>query len=737
MSNHVNPEAAISAERHRLDIVTGVAPADAPPGEPPLPGAGLDLLLSPRSVAVIGASSNPATIGHQIFRNFAGYGYTGVVYPVNPKAKAVASVRAYPTIADVPEPPDMALVVVPKERVIDVATECGEAGVRSLVVISAGFREVGGEGVEREQELARIVRRYGMRMVGPNCMGVLNSDPAVSMNATFATVIPPFGYAAFVSQSGALGVNVLDHAREYGFGISQFVSIGNKADVSGNDLLVAWEHHPAVKVILMYVESFGNPRNFLEIAARITRHKPIIAVKSGRSRAGARAASSHTGALAASDTAVDALLAQAGVMRAGSIEELFDMAMAFGARALPRTRRTAVLTNAGGPGILAADAMETYGLELVELAAATVSELQPLFPTEASLRNPIDMVASARPVDYATALSALLRDPGVDAVLPIFVPPFAIRQEDVAKALVMGAGADASKPVIAVLMGREGLQKGRADLRDAGIPAYTFPESAARALAALNRHRERSEQPPVLPADFEVDRSTAAAIIARARAAGRDRLTTAEALAVIGAYGIPTADARLASNAEAAVSAADAIGYPVALKIQSAHIDHKSDLGGVHVGIESGAALRRIHDEMIERVKRDAPGAHVDGVLVQRMVSGGLETIVGISREPGYERCPLVMFGLGGIFVESIGDVVFGMAPLDRARAEAMVAGIRGATLLSGTRGRAAVDRGALAEALCRIGRLAEDFPEISELDVNPLIALSEGAVAVDARIRI
>jgi acetate---CoA ligase (ADP-forming) len=702
-----------------------------------MPGAGISSLLAPRSVAVIGASSNPASIGHQVFRNFATYGYRGVVYPVNQTAAAVASVRAYPSVCEIPEAPEMAVIVVPRDRVIEVATECGEAGVRALVVISAGFREIGGEGVGRERELTRIARHYGMRMVGPNCMGVLNADPAVSMNATFATVMPPFGHAAFVSQSGALGLNVLDHAREYGFGISQFVSVGNKADVSGNDLLLAWEHDPTVRVIMMYVESFGNPRNFLEIASRITRHKPIIAVKSGRSRAGARAASSHTGALAASDVAVDALMTQAGVLRAASIEELFDMAMAFESRALPRSRRTAVLTNAGGPGIMAADELERCGLDLVELGAGTVAELAKILPSEASLRNPLDMIASAQPKNYAAALAAMLRDPDVDAVLPIFIPPFAIRQEDVAQALVAGAAVDPSKPVVAVLMGREGLPQGRSELRDAGIPAYIFPESAARALAALNRHRERIERPLAPCPEVEVDRAAADSIMLSVRESGRTRLSTAEALALVEAYGIPTAAARSAASLEAAVEAAAATGYPVALKVQSEEIDHKSDIGGVRVGISTEAELRNAYMEMLESVTRGAPTARVESILVQRMVSGGLETIVGITREPGYERCPLVMFGLGGIFVEAIGDVTFGVAPLDRGRAEEMVNGIRGAKMLSGMRGRPAVDRMALVSALCRVARLAEDFPEIQELDINPLIALPDGVVAVDGRVRI
>jgi acetate---CoA ligase (ADP-forming) len=393
----------------------------------------LGVLLAPATIAVIGASRRENTIGHQILHNLLTFGFTGAVYPVNPSARSICGVRAYRHVVDAPDPVDVGIIVVPKERVVEAVDECGTAGVKGVVVISAGFREVGPDGRAREQALLEVVRRRAMRMIGPNCMGVINCDPTYSMNATFTATMPPFGRAAFVSQSGALGLSVLDYAREYGIGISQFVSVGNKADVSGNDLLMQWEHDPSVGVILMYVESFGNPVRFLEIARRITKHKPIIAVKSGRSRAGARAASSHTGALAASDAAVDAMLAQAGVLRASTVEELFEMATAFGVRALPRSRRTAVLTNAGGPGILAADALDACGLDLADLSPATVETLKPLFPPEASIHNPLDMIASATPAGYRAAMAALLSDPAIDAVVPIFVPPFGVKQEDVAE----------------------------------------------------------------------------------------------------------------------------------------------------------------------------------------------------------------------------------------------------------------------------------------------------------------
>ncbi|HEY5489900.1 MAG TPA: acetate--CoA ligase family protein [Gemmatimonadaceae bacterium] len=704
------------------------------PGVSPRASA-LAALLAPRSIAVIGASRRVEHIGHEILSNLISYGFTGAVYPVNPGASSICSVRAYRSIGEVPEACDMAVIVVPKERVLDIAEQCGAAKVRGLVVISAGFREIGGDGVDREVRLMEIVRRHGMRMIGPNCMGVVNTDPAVSMNATFATTMPPFGPAAFVSQSGALGLSVLDYAREYGIGISQFVSVGNKPDVSGNDLLLLWEHDPAVRLILMYVESFGNPRRFLEVASRITKKKPIIVVKAGRSRAGARAASSHTGALAANDVAVEALLTQAGVLRAASVEELFDMAMGFGVHTMPRSRRTAVLTNAGGPGILAADAMETQGLQLVELSPATVEALRPLFPAEASIRNPLDMIASADAAGYKAALTAFLADPAIDAVVPIFVPPFGVRQEDVAEAIVSAARTEPGKPMLAVLMGRKGLPQGRAELHEAGIPAYIFPESAARALNALNRQREWVERPAAAVVRRDVNQATVEQVFDGARRERREQLTLIEALVVLDAYGISCAAARLATRADELLSAGDAVGYPLAMKLASPDITHKTDVGGVRLGLATPAALRAAWEAMMDEVRRKAPDARIEGVLLQRMVEGGRETIAGIARDPSFG--PQLMFGLGGIFVEALQDVVFRIAPIDDAQARDMVHGVRGISVLRGLRGAAPVDEAALTDALCRLGQLAADFPQVAELDINPLLAFERGVIAVDARVRL
>ena len=694
---------------------------------------GLTPLLAPRSIAVIGASRTPRTMGHQILTNLLQQGYTGAVYPVNPNAHAVGAVRAYPDIASVPDTVDLAVVVVPRDQVIDVAEQCGNAGVRGLAVISAGFREIGPSGAVRERELLELVRRHGMRMVGPNCMGIINSAPGVSMNATFAPVMPPFGHAAFVSQSGALGVSVIDYAREYGIGISQFVSVGNKADVSGNDLLQHWEQDPTVKVILMYVENFGNPAKFLENASRITRVKPIVVVKAGRTESGARAAVSHTGALAASDIAVDALLTQAGVLRAGSIEELFDITMAFGVQTLPRSRRTAVVTNAGGPGILAADAMEGVGLQLQTFSNATVDAIRPLLPPETPVGNPLDLIASATPAGYRAAISALLQDPLVHCIVPIFIPPLGVETQAVARSIAESARENPDKPVLAVLMGRNGLSEWRAAMHANGIPTYIFPESAARGIAALNRHREMSGRPRDGTTTLAVDRERARGIVHRARADQRSRLNELEALLLLDAYGIPVVAARLAGSRDSAIAAACELGFPVAMKVVSPDIFHKSDVCGVSLGINGGRSAGIAYDRILTDVQRTAPGARISGVLVEHQVDHGLELIVGLKRDPAFG--PLIMAGLGGVFVEALKDVAFRIAPLSAFDARQMLSGLRGAPLLKGVRGRAPVDRAGLEDVIRRVSQLAMDIPEIVELDINPVLAFETRVVAVDCRV--
>jgi acetyl coenzyme A synthetase (ADP forming)-like protein len=697
----------------------------------------LDAILRPRSIAVIGASRKPNTIGYQILENLVRHGYAGAVYPVNPTAAAVHSIRAYPSVEAVPDEVDMAVIVVPKQHVVEAAEGCGRKGVKGLVVISAGFAEVGGSGIERQKALMEIVRRYGMRLVGPNCMGVLNTAPDRSMNATFAPTMPPAGPVSFMSQSGAMGVTILDYAAEYGIGISQFVSVGNKPDVSGNDLIQYWADDERTGVILMYLENFGNPRKFTQLAREITRRKPVIAVKSGRTGAGARAASSHTGALAGTDAATDALLRQCGVIRVDTVEEMFDLAMAFSHQPIPRGNRVAIVTNAGGPGIIIADACEANGLVVTELTEATKALLAEHFPEEASLANPIDMIASATPQSYRIAVEAVLADPNVDAVIATFVPPLGVRQEDVAEAIVSVAAGRREKPVMAVLMGRQGLPQGLAELNDAGIPGYRFPESGVRALAAMYRHRRWLERPVGEVRAFNVDRECVAGIIAAAADEGREKLSETEVMRVLEAYGIPVAPWRVARTADEAAEAAAALGWPVVMKVLSPRIIHKSDVGGVVVGVEDEAEVRAAFARLAEEVPaRAGIGAEqVEGVLVQKMVPSGKETIVGMTLDPQFG--PVLMFGLGGIYVEALKDVVFRVQPVTDVDAAEMVRSIRGVRLLQGVRGEPASDLGAVEEVIQRVSQLVGDHHAIREMDVNPWMAFPEGGVAVDGRIRI
>ncbi|MGD2067351.1 MAG: acetate--CoA ligase family protein [Gemmatimonadota bacterium] len=694
----------------------------------------LDRLFRPRSIAVVGASRRKGTIGWQILHNLLTHGYQGVVYPVNPNARAIHSIPAFPSVEAIPDEVDLAVLVVPKQHVLAVVDDCGRKGVKSLVVITAGFKEVGGDGVEREKALMRMVRSYGMRLVGPNCMGVLNTGFDTSMNATFAPTMPPQGPSSFMSQSGALGVTILDYAAEFGIGIHHFVSVGNKPDVSGNDLLEYWEDDPDTRVILMYLESFGNPRRFTRIARRVTRKKPIVVVKSGRTSAGARAASSHTGALAGgADVATDALLAQCGVLRADSVEHLFDLAMALEEQPVPRGNRVAIITNAGGPGIIIADACESAGLDVVELSPATQDRLNEVFPAEASVRNPVDMIASATSESYRVALDLVLCDDAVDAAIAAFVPPLGIRQVDVASAIVAAQEEHGDKPVLAVLMGREGLPEGRAELHDAGIPAYSFPESAAAALAGLCRYRRWLERPVQDPTVFEVDRARVRAILDGAVAEGRHRLLEPEALEVFQAYGIPVVEHRLVHDEEAAAAAAAEIGYPVVLKAVSPDIVHKSDVGVVKLDVRDEAGLRDAYREATGAA--DDAGADLRGVLIGSFQTGGKETIVGMTTDPSFG--PLLMFGLGGVYVEALRDVAFRVQPVSEIDAREMIHSIRASELLEGVRGEPAVDVEQLVEVVQRISQLVGEHHRIHELDVNPFLARPDGGVALDARIQL
>jgi len=704
----------------------------------------LDPLLRPKSIAVIGASRKESSIGWQILDNLLKHRFQGPVYPVNPKATAIHSVPAYPRIGDVPGPVDLAVVVVPKEQVLAVVRESVDAGVKGFVVISAGFREMGGEGDAREAALLEIVRSRGLRMIGPNCMGVLNSEAGVRMNATFAPSSPPAGNVAFMSQSGAMGLSILDYAETLGIGISMFVSVGNKADVSGNDLLEYWKDDPGTGLILLYIESFGNPERFVELAREISRRKPIAVVKSGRTAAGARAAASHTGALAQTDLATDALLRQAGAIRVQTVQELFDLATAFSNQPLPKGNRVAIITNAGGPGIILADACETQGLEVTSLSPETERKLRAALPEEASVKNPVDMIASATARSYEAALDAVLEDAKIDAAIASFVPPLGIHAEDIAQALVRVNSRHQAKPLLAVLMGQEGLPAGLATLHQARVPAYLFPESAARALAAMWRQSKWQAHPLGKRVTFEVDDGSVAEAIARTRERGELKLSEADALRVLEAYRIPVTPWNFVQGGDAvklreeSARAAEGLGYPLAIKVVSPQIVHKTELGAVVLGIADQAELAETVPRVLSEVSRRFEGStklRVEGLLLQRMAPRGRETIVGLTRVPRVG--PMVMFGLGGIYVEALRDVALRMCPITDADAEVMIREVKMHRLLDAIRGEPARDIGALVDALLRLSQLALAHPEIAEMDVNPLVSLERGALAVDARIQL
>ncbi|MCU0692212.1 MAG: acetate--CoA ligase family protein [Polyangiaceae bacterium] len=700
-------------------------------------------LLEPKSIAVVGASRTPGTVGGELFRNLLQCGFPGAVYPVHPKADAVQSVRAYRDIREIPDRVDLAVVAVPAKAAVQALEACGEKGVRAAIVISAGFKEVGEEGLARERELLAVAHRYGMRVLGPNCLGLLNTNPDRRVNATFAGVFPKPGPVSFASQSGALGAVVLQLAARRNIGLASFVSVGNKCDISGNDLLEYWEQDSRTRVILMYLESFGNPRRFTHIARRVGRTKPIVAVKSGRSRAGSRAAASHTGALAGADIAVDALFRQAGVIRVDTTEELFDTAMLLATQPVPQGKRVGIVTNAGGPGILASDACENYGLSLATLNRATVAQLRGFLPPEASLRNPVDMIASATAADYGQTVRTMLGDPQVDALLVIFVPPLMVHTRDVAREIA-SAAAGSGKTILSCYMGAHGLPEGlwRDGESSAQIPSYRFPEAAVRALSKTVSYGQWLKVADSPVANVDVDVALASATVE----ACRDALSTedvpvwldpSDVPRLLSAYGIRTPESAFATSPTHAASIAQELGFPVALKVVSDRIIHKTDVGGVILDRRDADEVRRGFDAIVTKARSQGLEDTVQGVLVQRYLSEGIEAVVGMTHDPAFG--PLIMFGLGGAYVELVQDVVFRLHPLTEHDIDGMIRQVRAYKLLEGYRGKTGGDVAALRDLLRRVSQMVTDIPELVEMDLNPVMILApgKGCVAVDARMRL
>jgi acetyltransferase len=706
----------------------------------------LQPFFTPAGVAVIGASRDPAKLSYGVIRNLVDpdTGYRGPIYPINPRADEILGLRCYPHISQAPDPVELAVLIIPATAVSAAIEDCGKRGIKAAVVISGGFREVGPEGAAREREMVAVAARYGMRVMGPNGIGVI--DTYTPLNTTFVKGMPPRGDIAFLSQSGALCGGVIDWTVGQGIGFSRFLSLGNEADVNETDVLGFLAEDDKSKVITLYLEDVKGGPAFVDALRTAARQKPVIALKTGRTGSGQAATASHTGALAGAHSAFRAACKQAGALEVESIQALFDAALAFAYQPLPAGNRIAIVTNAGGPAALAADTLETAGLRLARSSDAAQRQLRPVVAADAQLGGPVDLLGGADERGYRAAMDAVLADPDCDGVLAVLVPQVLVDPVAVVEAFGAAAAAQAEprKPVVACLMGHVSLPEALATAHRLRIPAYTFPEDAVMAFGALWQRRgiERrfAAQAPVDTPEAERagrarGRRKAQDILTLAHAAGKQALDAAEALPLLEAYGLRAPQSYLALDPNDAASFADRVGYPVALKIISPDILHKSDIGGVIVGAQDETAVREGFEAILARAKAAHPEARIRGIQVQEMAPGGQEVIIGIKRDPTFG--PLVMFGLGGIYVEALADVSFRIAPLTEADAEAMIDEIRSAKLLKGLRGAPPADRAALVDAIVRIGRLAADHEEIVELDVNPLLALpsGEGAVAVDARV--
>jgi acetyl coenzyme A synthetase (ADP forming)-like protein len=704
--------------------------------------ASLHSLLCPRSVAVIGASREPGTIGQLLFQCIMENRFSGVVYPINPNAEAVMSVKAYPSVLDVPGDVDLALIAVPAPLVVKVTDECGRKGVRGIVVISDGFKERGGEGIQREQQLREIALGHGMRIVGPNCMGVINTDLSVNLNASFSLVYPPPGNVAFLSQSGALGLSILEYANNLNIGISTFVSVGNRADISSNDMLQYWEQDKATKVILLYLESFGNPRKFGRIARSVSASKPVVAVKGGSSTAGSRAASSHTGALATPQIASDALFYQAGIIRVNALEELFNMATLLSNQPVPTGKRLAIVTNGGGPGIIAADACEHYGLTLPELSDKRIEALKSVVKRDISFRNPLDLTAGATEGEFKSVLKILAQDNSFDAVLTIFIPPTVVDPKGAEDALreVAPLFQRKKKTLSACFMGQRGFN---IKLGTTGklIPCYAFPEEAVSALAKAAEYNDWLKRPKgSIPKIRGLKREKAREIIDSALTSSADRplwLSAHMTADLLKCYGIRIAEIAVAKTPAEAAAAASRLGFPVAVKLASSTIVHKTDVRGVVLGLNSEDEVEKAFKDIKARLAETGRQSEMWGVTVQRMVTGGVEVVVGVTQDPSFG--PIIMFGLGGIYTELLKDVAVRLHPLTDADAHELVSSIKMSKLFEGFRGTPASDTRSLEDLLLRLSALVDNIPQIAELDLNPVKVMEheKGYWVVDARIMV
>jgi len=695
----------------------------------------LEEFFTPKSVAVVGASTSPEKLGYAVLENLVNGGYVNVgkVYPINPKADEILGQKAYPSVLDVPDDIDMAVIVIPYPYVPAVLKECGKKNIAGVVVISAGFREAGMEGLERELELVEIANEYKFRLIGPNCLGII--DTFTPINASFSAGTPPQGPMAFMSQSGALGTAILDWAQAGRLGLAKFVSLGNKADVSEIDLLKAWAKDEDSNVIMMYSEGLPNGQEFIKVAREVTKTKPVVAIKSGVTKSGSRAVSSHTGSLAGSEQAYQAAFQQAGVLRANDMESMFDMALALGYQPLLKNDRIAIVTNAGGPGILATDALERSGMSLARFKVETIQDLEQYLPDAASAANPVDVLGDARGDRYRFALESVSKDPNVDGIMVVLTPQAMTEIEDTARA-IGELSQEIDKPILACFMGEAKVEPGIKILREYDVPNFSFPERAALAFQAMSQYRNVKERKDPVYESFDVNNQAVKDVLERAKKDGRYAIGDSEAWEILKAYGLSIPKSVLAKTPQEAIEIAAEIGYPVVLKIASPDILHKTDVGGVKVGLETPDQLLDAFDLMIYRTERFLPEAQIWGCQVQEMAPpGGLEVLIGMNRDPQFG--PLVTFGLGGIYVEALKDVTFRVAPFTRLEAEAMLDEIRSKALLEGVRGKPPVDKEAIVDTLLRMGQLVQEFPEIAEFDINPLIVYprDQGAIAIDMRL--
>lgn len=694
----------------------------------------LDSILKPRAVAVVGASTRPHTIGSDLLKRLIEFGFKGGIYPVNPKGGEIEGLRAYKTVADLPDGVDLAVIVVNASRVLEAVDECHAKGIKGLVVISAGFKETGAEGAKLELELLERVRAHGMRMVGPNCLGVVNTNPEISLDACFAESLPVAGDIGFVSQSGALGGGILNILKDLNLGFAQFVSIGNQADVNAETALEYWENDPEVKQILLYMESIPDPVNFRRLASRISKKKPVLALKAGRSAAGASAASSHTGSLAGGDRAADALLKQSGVIRELSLRELFSSAKVFANCPIPKGDRVAIVTNSGGPGIMATDAVCGHGMQMAQISDETKAKLREFLPTAASVKNPVDMIASAPLDHYRRTVETVLADPEVDMVMVIYLPFLGLKDIDVAQALMEIRAAHPEKPIVGVFMTTSEFFSKLSEMK-VTVPFYMYSEEAADAMKRLNDQRLWMARPEGEFPELPEDTNRVMQIFRTAANDGRRELTTRESLDVLDAAGVRICRSGMAHSEDEAVAVAEKTGYPVVMKMTSKTTSHKTDVGGVRVGIASEEDLRREYRDLIGKLEAKGLLEGLEGVLIQEMVKSKRELVTGIATDPQFG--PMVMFGLGGVFVEVLKDVAFRLAPLTDIDAKDLIHSVKCVKLLEGARGFTPAQMDKVEETLLRISQLAHVHRFVKELDINPLMISDKDGepIAVDARI--